>query len=69
MTDLGIIPILQELRVPFLNASMLSVLLLICSIAMLGRVLGKMKAREKEKLEEKVSKLEKELEEIKAKYR
>jgi len=69
LLDIGVLPFLRELRVPVLNASILSILLLVCTIAMLGRVLGKVKTREKEELKTKISRLEKELEEIREKIK
>ncbi len=67
LSDLAILPFLNKLKVPFFNASMLSVLLLVCTIAMLGRVLGKMRKKEKEMLMTKVLNLEKELKALKEK--
>lgn len=68
LSDIGVLPFLKELKVPFFNASLTSVLLLICIIAMLGRVLGKLKKKDRESLESKVIELEQELKALKEKY-
>ncbi len=67
LSDIGVLPFLQDLRIPFLNASIMSILLLLCAAAMLIRVLLKMKQREKEMLGTKISSLEKELQSFKEK--
>lgn len=67
LSDIGVLPFLQDLRVPFLNASIMSILLLLIAAAMLIRVLLKMKQREKEALGTKISALEKELQSFKEK--
>ena len=61
LSDIGVLTFLQNLRIPFLNASIMSILLLLCAAAMLIRVLLKMKQREKELLGTKITALEKEL--------
>jgi hypothetical protein len=67
LSDVGVLPFLQDLRVPFLNASIMSILLLLCAAAMLIRVLVKMKQKEKEALGTKISALETELQSFKEK--
>jgi len=67
LSDIGVLPFLQDLRIPFLNASIMSVLLLLCAAAMLIRVLLKMKQKEKEMLGTKITALEEELQAFKEK--
>ena len=65
LADLGFLAFMQEWRVPFLGASMLSVLLLLCLIGLLARMMQMSKKGEKEILRDKVRQLEKELSELK----
>ena len=65
LADLGFLAFLQEWRVPFLGASLLSVLLLLCLIGLLARMKQMAKKGEKEALREKVRQLEKELSDMK----
>jgi len=65
LSDVGVLTFLQNIRIPFLNASIMSILLLLCAAAMLIRVLLKMKQREKELLGTKITALEKELQSFK----
>ena len=67
LSDVGVLTFLQNIRIPFLNASIMSILLLLCAAAMLIRVLVKMKQREKEMLGTKITALEKELQAFKEK--
>lgn len=67
LSDIGVLTFLRNLRIPFLNASIMSILLLLCAAAMLIRVLVKMKQREKEMLGTKITALEKELQAFKEK--
>lgn len=67
LSDIGVLTFLKDLRIPFLNASIMSVLLLLCAAAMLIRVFIKMKRREKEMLGTKITALEKELQSFKEK--
>ena len=67
LSDVGVLPFLQDLRVPFLNASIMSILLMLCAAVMLIRVLLKIKQREKETLGTKISALETELQSFKEK--
>ena len=67
LSDVGILTFLKDLKIPFLNASIMSILLLLCAAAMLIRVLIKMKQREKEMLGTKITALEKELQAFKEK--
>jgi hypothetical protein len=66
MSDVGLLAFMQEWKVPFLNASMLSVLLLLCLLGLLARLMKMSKKGEKEALREKVKQLEKELSDIKS---
>ncbi len=61
LSDVGLLAFMQEWKVPFLNASLLSVLLLLCLIGLLARMMKMSKKGEKEALKDKVSQLEKEL--------
>jgi hypothetical protein len=65
LADLGFLAYMQEWRVPLLNASLLSVLLLLCLIGLLSRMMQMSKKGEKEALREKVKQLEKELSDLK----
>lgn len=67
LSDVGILPFLENLRIPFLNASIVSILILLCMIGVLGRMLQKAKKGEKESLKERILELEKELNTIKEK--
>jgi Na+/phosphate symporter len=65
LSDVGALTFLQEWRIPFLNASLTSVLILLCLIGLLARMMKMSKKGEKEALKEKVSQLEKELSDLK----
>ena len=65
MSDVGLLAFMQEWKVPFLNASMLSVLLLLCLLGILARLTKMSKKGEKEALRERVKQLEKELSSLK----
>ncbi len=67
LSDVGILPFLENLRIPFLNASIVSILILLCMIGVLGRMLQKAKKGEKESLKKRILELEKELKTIKEK--
>ncbi len=67
LSDIGVLTFLKDLRIPFLNASIMSILLLICAAAMLIRVLLKIKQKEKETLGTKITALERELQAFKEK--
>ena len=67
LSDIGVLPFLQELRIPFLNASIMSILLLMCAAIMLIRVLLKIIQKEKEILGTKITALERELQAFKEK--
>jgi len=67
LSDVGLFQFLQDFRVPFLNASVMSLLILLCTAAMLGRVLTKIRSKEKETLGTKVIQLNKELQVLKEK--
>ncbi len=65
LSDVGVLTFMQDLRVPFLNASLMSVLVLLCLIGLLIRMMKMSKKGEKEALKEKVKQLEKELSDLK----
>lgn len=65
LSDVGFLAFMQEWKVPFLNASLLSVLLLLCLVGLLSRMMKMSKKGEKEALREKVKQLEKELSDLK----
>jgi uncharacterized membrane protein YhaH (DUF805 family) len=67
LSDIGVLIFLKDLRIPFLNASIMSILLLLCAAAMLIRVLLKIKQKEKERLGTKITALERELQAFKEK--
>lgn len=60
LTDVGIIGFFKDLTIPFLNASLLSFLLLLCTLGILIRMLSRKKKGEKERLMEKIRQLERE---------
>jgi len=59
LADAGVWTLLQDIRIPFLNASLLSVLLLLCTLGILLRMLSMRSKGEKEKLRSMVRELEK----------
>ncbi len=61
LTDVGVITFLKNLQVPFLNASLLSVLILLGCAGLLFRMLLMRKRAEKERLQERIQILENEL--------
>jgi len=61
LSDVGVLTFLQDWRVPFLNASLTSVLILLCLIGLLVRMMRMSKKGEKEELREKIKQLEAEL--------
>jgi len=65
LNDTGIISFLKNVRIPFLGASLLSFLILVGTAGILIRMLLKKRRGEKEGLQEKVRRLEKELSGIK----
>lgn len=67
LSDMGLLQFLQDFRVPILNASVMSLLILLCTAAMLGRILTKIRSKEKETLGTKVIQLNKELQSLKEK--
>jgi hypothetical protein len=58
LADVGAWTFFHDLRIPFLNASILSVLLLLCTLGILVRMLMMKSRGEKEKLRQTVSRLE-----------
>jgi hypothetical protein len=67
LTDMGTITFLQNLKVPALNASLLSVLILLCSAGLLSKMLWMRRKAEKEHLQKRILELEKELKTLKEK--
>jgi len=61
LNDTGVISFLQNIRIPFLGASLLSFLILVGTAGILVRMLWKMRRGEKEGLHEKIKRLEEEL--------
>lgn len=61
LSDVGVLSFMQTLRIPFLNASLLSLLILLCTAGILGRMLFMAKKGEKESLREKIGDLERRL--------
>jgi len=58
LADAGVWTLLQDIRIPGLNASLLSVLLLLCTLGILLRMLYMRSKGEKEILRSKVHQLE-----------
>jgi hypothetical protein len=67
LTDVGFITFLRNLKVPVLDASLLSVLILLGSAGLLVRMLSMRKKGEKERLQERIQSLESELKTFKEK--
>ncbi len=61
LSDVGVITFLQDWRVPYLNASALSILIFLCLIGLLVRMMRMSKKGEKEALRERIKELEKRL--------
>jgi hypothetical protein len=61
LSDVGILSYLQDLRVPFFNASLMSILILFCLAGLLGRLLRMAKKGEKESLRNRINELEQEV--------
>ena len=61
LSDVGILPFMQNLKVPFFNASILSILILLCMLGVLVRLLCMAKKGEKEILRKRINELEKQL--------
>jgi hypothetical protein len=61
LTDVGVITFLRNLKVPVLDASLLSVLILLGSAGLLVRMLWMKKKGGKERLQERIQSLESEL--------
>ena len=67
LTDVGMISFLQNLKVPALNASLLSVLILFSVAGLLFKMLWMRKKAEKEHLRERILELERDLRSLKDK--
>ena len=61
LSDVGILSFLQDLRVPFFNASLTSILILFCLAGLLVRLLRMTKRGEKESLKNRIQELEQEV--------
>ncbi len=61
LADVGVLTFLQHIKVPILNVSTLSILILLCMLGILLRMLRKSKAGIKESLADKIKELEREL--------
>ena len=59
--DTGVFSFLENVRIPFFQASLLSFLILVCAAGILLRMLWKRNKGEKEGLRERIVRLEKEL--------
>ena len=59
LADLGILPFLIDIRVPFLHVSILSLLILLCLLGLLFRMLHMQRKGEKETLQRRINELEK----------
>ena len=64
LSDVGAITFMQDWKVPFLNASVMSILILLCLIGLLVRMMRMSKKGEKETLKEKIKELEKKIAEL-----
>jgi uncharacterized membrane protein len=64
LSDVGAITFMQDWKIPFLNASVLSILILLCLIGLLVRMMRMSKKGEKERLKEKIKELEKKIAEL-----
>lgn len=67
LADVGILSFLRDLRVPFLYASLTSVLLLLCLIGIYARILKMTREGRNEFLEKRVEELDAKLKSIKEK--
>lgn len=67
LSDVGILSFFQDLRVPFFNASIISILILLCLAGLLGRMLRMAKKGEKESLRERINELEQEIKALREK--
>ncbi len=67
LVDVGYFPFLHDARIPILNGSIMSLLMLLCTLGILGRMLYMSKKGQKENLQKKVQELEKELAALRAK--
>jgi hypothetical protein len=58
LADTGLVDVLRDTRVPVLNASVISVLMLVSTLGLLYRIQGRKKAGEKEQLKARIAELE-----------
>ncbi len=63
LVDVGAVSFLRDLRVPFLGASTMSVVLLLCGLGMMGRIHHMVSKGAVEKLRERIKELEEKLKE------
>jgi spore maturation protein SpmA len=61
LDDTGVLTVLGDIRIPFLQATLLSFLIMIGTAGILIRMLWLRRRREKEGLRERITRLEKEL--------
>jgi len=58
LADVGVLTFLQELKIPGLSASILSILILLCTVGILARMLVMAKKGKREALRQRISELE-----------
>jgi len=58
LADVGVLTFLQELKIPGLSASILSILILLCTAGILARMLVMAKKGKREALRQRISELE-----------
>ena len=58
LADVGVLTFLQELKIPGLSASILSILILLCTAGILARMLVMARKGEREALRQRISELE-----------
>lgn len=67
LADVGILPFLQQVKLPVLKVSTLSILILLCTLGILFRMLRRTKRGLRESLAKKVQELETEVSTLKQK--
>ncbi len=67
LVDVGYFPFLHDAKVPVVNGSIMSFLILLCTLGILGRMLYMSRKGQMENLQKKVEELEKELAALRAK--
>jgi len=61
LSDVEVLTFFDKMKVPFFNASILSILLLLCTLGILVRMISRQKKGEKERLRERIAQLEREI--------